>query len=83
MADPKYICVNSDHLGPVCYIFPAFVSHRDMALLVGGEVLGAGFVKLAAQDTRVYGGSDSLGVKSDPKHARMIQRQYGLTSEWD
>jgi hypothetical protein len=51
-------------------IFGDIETHRDVAAEMGAPVLSAGFCRFTANGLEVYGESESLGIKSDPRHAR-------------
>ena len=72
----KYIIVDSLEAGDSAIVFPAWFSHANVAFClegICGEVVSAGFVDTVHGDIQASGESDSLGVKSRPIDAQIIE----------
>lgn len=71
----KYITAKIDGLESP-FLFPDFLSHSQVARMVSGEIISAGF---ATHDFRAYGESVSLNVKSRPEEdTKLIRRAFDL-----
>ena len=64
----KYIRTN---LGIV--LFPAFISHKEMAEHFEDKVYSAGFVALNCESLDCYGKSESLKLHSDPFDTKLLR----------
>ena len=54
-------------------LFPAFISHKDMADHFEGKVYSAGFVALDYESLGCYGESGSLKLHSDPLDTKLLR----------
>ena len=64
----KYIRTN---LGII--LFPAFISHAEMAEHFEDKVYSAGFVTLDCESLNCYGESGSLKLHSDPFDTKLLR----------
>ena len=69
----KYVVIKNGFERP--YLFSSLDQHRDVAAMIGGEVISAGFVNHTESGLSCYGSSDSLGVASRPEQdSKLINR---------
>ena len=54
-------------------LFPAFISHKNMADHFEGKVSSAGFVALDCESINCYGKSESLKLHSDPLDTKSLR----------
>lgn len=84
MEKSKYIVFNTPMCGPAAVIFPSFMVHADMARALGpvcGSPISAGFVDIQEDEVYVSGRSITLGCKSKPRDAGIIERMF-YEREW-
>ena len=74
--NPKYIIFE----GPLCQevvIFSSVMTHSNVAICIGHEVVSAGFVEFS-EHPQAYGESVSLGIKSRPEDTARILRHLNI-----
>ena len=78
MDHAKYIMFDSGfYLYPV--IFPAGLTHSEVAKRVGSRPLSAGFIRVVKGQVEAYGESLSLGLKAAETDSAFINRELGFT----
>lgn len=80
--DAKYIVFKtlvSGLLRKVPVIFPASVSHHEMAVKMDGEPVSAGFVNPSNKNgvPACYGESESLGLESRERDSLLVAQALG------
>lgn len=76
----KYVIL--DQICVVGVVFSEYLNHLDVALGIGGEVLGAGFCFIEDGIYHCYGESVSLKVKSRcEEDARILNKYLGAVSD--
>lgn len=71
----KYIVVDYGYHELQMFPFSPTITHKDMHIMVGGEVVSAGFIDEFMQ---CYGSSSSLNVSSDPNDTKMLKRMFSI-----
>lgn len=71
--NPKYI-VYEGAMGDVLVMFPAQITHADIARDLGVNPIGAGFVRLESRTC--FGKSTSLGVGSRFEDSILLKIQF-------
>ena len=78
----KYICIDYGLAGDTIFIFPEYVSHKEVADKMADihTILSAGFVRENVTGKLVcYGCSDSIGIESRPvEDTAIINRMFGM-----
>ena len=78
----KYVIIDTG-MAVVPIVFSDLLGHADMAVGIGGKVLGAGFCYINSDGQYTcYGESTSLRVKSRPEEdARILNRFLGVVGD--
>ena len=76
MSHFKYI-VQQNSLAESIFLFPPWETHAQVAYLLGGKTVSAGFVQLSYDNSnltvRTYGRSESLDMDSRSSDAELIK----------
>jgi hypothetical protein len=70
----KYVIL--DQTVTVGIVFSDYINHSEMAQVIGGKVIGAGFCFIEDNRYVCYGESTSLKVKSRPEEDAQILNKY-------
>ena len=76
----KYIVIDYPEKGEAIIIFPEMLVHRHVArdnAHMGCKTISAGFVTLRDGEFICHGKSESLGIKSRPEDADLVNRMFG------
>ena len=77
MNHAKYIVFdNGFYLYPI--IFPAGLTHSEVAKRAGSRPLSAGFIRVVNGQVEAYGESLSLGLKAAETDSAFINRELGF-----